>query len=433
VKRLLWAGALTAAIVSGVEQTAAAPSFTTIYAFAGGSDGAYPAVSLLMGKNGVLYGTSEGSDTSNDFGTVFRLKPPKGGHGSWVKDTLYSFAGGRDGAYPWTTLIFDDDGSGALIGTTAGFDTGNDFGTVFRLKPRRTLPWREQIVHRFAGASDSGYPYDGLVQDSSTHIVYGTAYGTSDTSDFGAIFGYRPPLGSHDGKWSKALHYLFTGAAHNGAFPAAGLVQGPGGVYYGTTLGGGDPNSNCTSNGEPGCGTIFALRPGGSVQFLHDFAGGGNGALPLYGDLLLDASGHLYGTTSAGSPNNCSVPVSCGTVYAFAAPSANTHTFSVIAGFTGDKGNGAQPHAGIIFGLHGELYGSTYHGGSGNCTDGCGVVFKLTPDGGIWTLSIVHDFSGGADGANPYGLIIDNKGVLYGDAVKGGANGLGTVFKIQNP
>lgn len=89
--------------------------------------------------------------------------------------------------------------------------------------------------------------------------------------------------------------------------------------------------------------------------------------------------------------------------------------------------HGANPHAPLILGTDGNFYGTTYSGGSGNCSGGCGSVFKVTPGGTITTL---HNF-GNIDGARPYaGLIQASDGNFYGTTTLGGTLGGGTVFRV---
>jgi uncharacterized repeat protein (TIGR03803 family) len=65
------------------------------------------------------------------------------------------------------------------------------------------------------------------------------------------------------------------------------------------------------------------------------------------------------------------------------------------------------------------------------CSNGCGVVFKLTPgSNGKWNYSVLHRFNF-QDGANPAdALVLDKKGNLYGTTTLGGAGGYGVVFEI---
>lgn len=89
----------------------------------------------------------------------------------------------------------------------------------------------------------------------------------------------------------------------------------------------------------------------------------------------------------------------------------------------------------LVIDSAGNIFGTTVSGGtSQNCIGGCGVVFKLDPNG---TETVIHNFTGGPDGGSPFnGLTIDSGGTLYGTATTGGdltcpiTQGCGVVFKI---
>ena len=75
----------------------------------------------------------------------------------------------------------------------------------------------------------------------------------------------------------------------------------------------------------------------------------------------------------------------------------------------------------------GNVYGATYADGA----YGEGSVFKLTPSNGGWTLTDLHDFTGGNDGGAPKGAVaVDATGNIYGTATQGGAYGQGVIWKI---
>jgi uncharacterized repeat protein (TIGR03803 family) len=86
----------------------------------------------------------------------------------------------------------------------------------------------------------------------------------------------------------------------------------------------------------------------------------------------------------------------------------------------------------VIFDKSGNLYGTTLLGGPGDCSNGCGTVFELTPNAELyWTEVVLHSFGLGTDGVHPYAnLILDAHGDLYGTTNQGGAYGWGTVFEI---
>ena len=201
--------------------------------------------------------------------------------------------------------------------------------------------------------------------------------------------------------------YSFTGVS-SGYTPYSGLAADQAGNLYGTTLYGG------TSD----VGVVFKVTPSGSETVLHSFGGGQDGAWPVTG-LIQDQAGNFYGTTSGGGSANCAYGSGCGTVYKLAPDGTET----VLYAFTGGN-DGNYPYAGLVIDKKGNLYGTTVYGG----TDGNGVVFELAPNG---IETVLHSFTGGNDGANPYcDLIRDKAGNLYCTASEGGAGGAGVVFQL---
>jgi uncharacterized repeat protein (TIGR03803 family) len=101
--------------------------------------------------------------------------------------------------------------------------------------------------------------------------------------------------------------------------------------------------------------------------------------------------------------------------------------FSILGNF--DFPNGSGPNVELIQGTDGNFYGTTANGGNNNCTDGCGTVFKITAKG---VLTSLHSFDG-TDGSTPNaGLVQGIDGDFYGTTYSGGANGCGTVFKLNS-
>jgi len=181
------------------------------------------------------------------------------------------------------------------------------------------------------------------------------------------------------------------------------------------------------------------MKASGQTSVLYSFAGphpSGDGS-GGYGRLVRDAAGAFYGTTYNGGivNNNCQI-LGCGTVFKLT-PTQNGWTETVLYRFTGGS-DGGYPEARLVLDSQGNLYGTTTVGGAGNCTVGCGTIFKLTQQSGQWTETVVHAFSGGADGAFPGGeLVRDAAGNFYGPAYYGGnlncnsPKGCGVIFKLD--
>jgi len=180
-------------------------------------------------------------------------------------------------------------------------------------------------------------------------------------------------------------------------------------------------------------GTAFELSPtsngGWKISVLHIFTGATDGASP-YAGLVVDADGNLYGTTSAGGNLNYCNGLGCGTVFRLSPTSGGGWKETVLHAFTGGR-DGGDPYAGVTFDAEGNLYGTTLKGGAaGECGElGCGVVFRLESSGNDWKETVLHIF-GGSDGAYPYaGLTFGADGSLYGAASEGGEE-VGTVFRL---
>jgi hypothetical protein len=219
--------------------------------------------------------------------------------------------------------------------------------------------------------------------------------------------------------------YSFAGLP-DGASPLAGVISDATGNLYGTTEFGG--NTIC---GSGGCGTVFKLTPNGSGGYgetvLYTFTGP-DGAFPYTGDLITDAAGNLYGTTNEGGGGVCALNGSCGVVFKLTPNGSGGYSETVLYRFAvASPSDGAIPLAGLIADAMGNLYGTTVQsGGGGACgVPGCGIVFKLTPNGsGAYSETVLYRFTGGTDGAAPRaGLISDAMGNLYGTTAGGGGGG----------
>lgn len=160
-------------------------------------------------------------------------------------------------------------------------------------------------------------------------------------------------------------------------------------------------------------GTVYKVSTAGDEHVLYRFKAGNDGAHP-YGALAL-LNGELYGTTYQGGTGGS------GTIFKITTSGAE----HVIYSFKGGS-DGQYPY-GRLLDLNGELYGTTYQGGgSGSLT--WGTVFKVSPGG---SEHVLYRFKAGNDGGHPYAGLTNVRGVLYGTTSQGGTAGSGTVFKVD--
>ncbi len=402
------------------------PVLTTLYSFcakSGCTDGVYPNGGLVQGTNGIFYGTTQAGGANNNSGTVFKIKT------SGKLTTLYSFCAKTDctdGQEPTAGVIQATNGD--LYGTT-DFGGTNDLcngagcGTAFKITLGGTLTTLYSFCAKSA-CTDGENPLGGLVQ-ASNRDIYGTTRAGGLTTHVnsgdqaGTIFQISP---------SGTLTTVYTFCADlpcdNGASPYAGLVQGTGGNLYGTTYAGGPYN----------VGTVFEITPGGTLTTLHTFCSQISGGNCLDGDdpeagLVEGSDGNFYGTTTAGGASNR------GTVFKITPDGTLTTLYAFCA--LPNCADGFYPQAGLIQGTDGNLYGSTLYGGA-NCPNSilntmCGTIFRISTAGALTTLYSFCAEGGSActDGSNPGGLVQGTDGVFYGTAMRGGANGAGSVFSLS--
>jgi len=203
---------------------------------------------------------------------------------------------------------------------------------------------------------------------------------------------------------AQAFTLLHTFTGPDGSEPAAGLAMDRAGRLYGTTVYGGS---------SPGLGTVFQLSRKGSgwvLNRIYNFNGNStnDGGRPFAG-LTIGPDGSFYGTTYEGGGGCSLTNRGCGTVYNLKPPASACKSAlcpwaeTVIYRFVGGS-DGAQPGYGnLVFDQAGNIYGTTSSGGVSG-----GTVFELTPSNGGWTESVLHSFTGGSDGAIPWGgLVLD--------------------------
>jgi uncharacterized repeat protein (TIGR03803 family) len=374
----------------------------TLFYFNGTTEGESARAGVIMDSSGALYGTTVwGGETAPGYwgGTVYKLTPPAESGSPWTESLLWEFQGGdfnNDAANPYCTLVFDK--SGNLYGTT---EHGGAYGagTVFQLVPPAIEggAWTQNVIYSF----ENGYPQSGLVIDANG-ALYGTAF-------YWQVFQLVPPADG-TGAWTYNALYNFNSITYLNS----SLTFDSKGNLYGTAEQGGQYEK----------GLVFGLKPpatpgGAWEEFnIYNFTGKSDGGTPL--SSVTDRSGVLYGTTSVGGSNGF------GTVYSLTASGSPGEPWNetILYNFLGGD-DGATPEGGVVFASNSELFGTTSAGGSASD----GTVFELnqSSEGGPWTKTIIHNFTG----KEPDGSIPQANLLLDGGKVYGTTGGGSTVFAFN--
>jgi hypothetical protein len=434
-ERLTRAVVWFAAVLVGLP-AAAAPAQSTLYAFHGTSDGANPEGGVIWGSDNVLYGTADAGGV-NANGTIWSLTPPAVAGQSWTFKVLYRLQSGAGGGYP---LGLVQDPSGNLYGYALDSGTGG-YGIVFELKKpaAANLAWHFETLYSFQGGIDGAYPSGVTLQPD------GTLIGTTDQGGgrgqcadpiggnlvgCGTIYQLSPPAAA-GGTWTETVLHRFAGG-NDGAVPVGNPLLADGVLYGVTVIGGAGP---CTDpGGTPiGCGTVYSLtstQPGKwdeSVAFA--FQGGTQGRAPVSG-LRVDKAGAFYGVTSTGGIAHVasSNPNGDGIVYRLTQAQGGGFALQVIHKL-GGAGDGREPQGGIVVLPDGAIFGTTFLGPDGYF----GALFRVSPPttpGGGWTERVLAKFPS-SGGVYPTGLIArPGTGALYGVTLEGGRFDMGTVYSV---
>jgi uncharacterized repeat protein (TIGR03803 family) len=409
-----------------------ASTFKVLHSFcaeANCTDGKSPEGPLALDASGNIYGTTFFGG-KNGCGTIFELSPPaRGSH--WRHRILHSLCAGftiKHGTLPVSRLIIDV--SGNLYGTT--FNGGKEnAGVVFELSPNANhskWTYREiadLCVRKFCGTNVSTQSYGLTYRGASSGVPYdgvSPLYGQNQLAGrymLGALYALQPKSGGTH--WSaKTIHDFCgkDGVCTEGSFPDNTLTFDASGNLFGAAYVGGANN----------VGTIFEFSPKSNGKWaptvLHDFCqqpGCTDGEAPN-SELLRDATGNLYGTAGSGGAFCPQSSVGCGVLFKLT-PNGTQSSYGVLHGFCAEHGcpDGAWPAGPLAMDTSGAIYGVT---GYNN-----GTIFRM--DDAFHTLYSFCAQANCADGIHPGGLTIDGSGNLFGIAVGGGTHGEGTVFELS--
>jgi uncharacterized repeat protein (TIGR03803 family) len=282
----------------------------------------------------------------------------------------------------------------------------------------------EKVVHSFQGDPDGSSPQASLVADSAGNLYGTTKFGGSGP---GTVFELSPPA-TVGGAWAEQVLHAFQNSPDDGAIPTGTLVFDKQGNLYGTTQGGGPFNT----------GTIFELSPpataGGAwtETILWTFPSGLLKGYEPAGKLSIDGAGDLYGTTALGKARGTACD-QCGVVFELVKPKISGQLWSerVLYQFGLVANDGISPSSDLLL-RGGMLYGTTQGGG----VHKFGIVFQLAPHTGLWTETILHNFSSSEGIAPQGGLIADAAGNLFGTLPAEGNNptcSCGTIYELSPP
>jgi uncharacterized repeat protein (TIGR03803 family) len=261
-----------------------AGELSTLYSFCAQTnctDGYAPEAELVPGNDGNFYGTTSGGGGFLYYGTVFKITP------AGALTTLHSFQGyPTDGDLPIAPLVQGSDGN--FYGTTSSGGSSPECGdpgcgTAFKITPAGELT----TIYSFCaqrGCADGWLPWAGLMQASDGNF-YGTTY--RGGNDYGTAFKLAPA-----GVLTILYSFCAQGGCSDGGSPYAGLTHGADGNFYGTTTIGGTLG---------GYGTVYKMTPQGSLTTLHSFDGMDGGAPS--GGLVQAPGGTFYGTSNGGTTN----------------------------------------------------------------------------------------------------------------------------------
>jgi uncharacterized repeat protein (TIGR03803 family) len=320
-----------------------------------------PQTPVVLDRSGNVYGTIV--CTFDCFGgkggSVFQLLHS---NGVWRDLTLASYwSGGQDQCEPCGVAFGPN---GHLYGVTTTYDSqyGNT-GAVFYLGQQSVFGWYTVILYTFKGGVDGQNPSTWFTFDSNG-AIYGTTQFGSDTN-VGTVFQLQNRGGA---QWVETQLYSFHGGSADGAYPTQGVILGSDGNLYGTT----------TQGGTAGAGTVFKLTHNSNGSWtesiLYSFQGGTDASTPS-GPLIFDAQGDLYGVAGGGADGQ-------GALYKLTPSSGGQWTESVVYSFTGGL-DGGNPSGELALDSSGNLYGTTAQGGAyPSCSDEpyCGgVVWEVSP------------------------------------------------------
>ena len=324
---------------------------TVLYSFRGGADGGEPYKGVTLDAQGNLYGTCvTGGAGSCEGGCGVAYKLTNSG-GTWAFSVIYAFTGGDDGSGPGARVTIDHQGNVYGMTPIGGAD---GLGTIYQLHPNANGSYALKVIHTFTGGADGATGSAGKMVLRNGHLYGAATVGGLNGS--GTAFALTP---TQSGEWDFKTIYSFKGQPDAG-FPYGALLFDNSGNAYGTTY----------YDGANDLGAVYELSPKPTGEWkekvLYSFKGGSDGNSSI-SNLVFDAAGNLYGTTSEGG-------LGTGTIFELSPGQNGQWTESLPHLFQGPP-DGAFPYTGMVGNRAGTFYGATVHGGD----DDEGAIYQFTP------------------------------------------------------
>jgi uncharacterized repeat protein (TIGR03803 family) len=330
-----------------------------------------------------MWGTTSAGSSPQNAGAVFRIASF---NGTYSQASFY-----ESGMSPLAGLVYD--GNRYLYGVSRSIR-----GAVFRSDAAYVYDaiYNNQI--NFTDYGRSSAPSSGLVSDASGYLWGVTKRG--GWGDYGSIYKADPSTGE------RSVMASFD-RSNSGATPLAGLVSDNQGFFWGTASTGGSYDSGVAYKVSDVSGALTAPVVPLNVPMSR---------------LASDGAGFLWGTDREGGANGL------GQIFKM---NPSSGVFTTMVNFTGNEASnkGSYPEAGLVADGAGFLWGTTAGGG----TNGHGTLFKAQISNGQLT-TLVHFSDNGAfnKGKQPSAVLVKGEnGFFWGTTKTGGANGFGTLFKVD--
>ena len=378
-------------------------TLTTLYNFCSQSnctDGFFPDAALIQASDGNFYGTTSQGGVDG-YGTVFKIPLSPGDTLTTIHSIVCSSESCPEGYAPETALVQATDGN--FYGTTL-YSAYTTQGSVFQVTPSGTFTGLYTFCHT-SGCPDGAIPNAALVQGTD-----GNLYGTTEKGGAyaqGTVFQITP-----SGTLTTLYSFCATSGCPDGASPYAALVQGRGGVFYGTTYSGGAYNK----------GSVFQITSSGALTTLYSFcatSGCPDGASP-YAALIQATDGKLYGTTYSGGANNY------GTVFKIAPPPPPDYAPTVRPIVTGTQGYGTIIDAFTGWYISPTTLSWTVNGNPTPTKSGCGKVDVPNTTGKTYTCTATNEV-----GTTSQSITIQKDSVQPKIALSAPKNG--AIYKVNTP